>query len=160
MTPLRHNKTLGILHLAYAGVTVLLIVVAAIFLFVVLGILATTESSSGDSSPILLTLILTVVMGLNLFLVSPSFLAGYGFLKRKSWAKNVGLIAAIVAGLNFPLGSALCVYTLWFLFGDNGRSLYDKAAYALPPSPPLWTTADSREQERAYVPPSTPPDWR
>lgn len=147
------------MHLIYAGLATVLIIVFVIFF---LGIMAVTEPSRSneDFPPILFAMILIGVMGFNLCLVAPSFVAGYGFLKRKPWAKNIGLIAGIVAGLNFPIGSALCVYTIWFLFGENGRYLYDKPADALPPGPPLWTRAESREQERAYVPPSTPPDWR
>lgn len=161
MTPLQHNKRLGILHLIYAGLASLLIMAFVIFFLGMLGMMAATEpSQSNEDFPLILTLIITAVMGVNLCLVAPSFLAGYGFLKRKSWAKNIGLIAGVVAGLNFPLGSALCVYTIWFLFGENGRYLYDKPADALPPGPPLWIRAESREQQPVYAPPSTPPDWR
>jgi hypothetical protein len=103
---------------------------------------------------------MVLVVVINLLLITPSFLAGYALLKRKRWAKTMGIIAAILAGLNFPFGSALCVYTLWFLFGESGRFLYHKAAYALPPGDASWARKTGRQLEPEYVPPSAPPDWR
>lgn len=157
MTPTGHNKILGILHLVYGGLMGLLILAVFIFM-VVVGTFA--ADSRGESMPAgFLALEMIVLAGLLLFQVTPSFLAGYALLKQKRWAKTIGIIAAVMAGLNFPLGSALCVYTLWFLFGESGRFLYHKAAYALPSGNAPWASS-KREVQRAYVPPSAPPDWR
>jgi hypothetical protein len=158
MTPTSHNKTLGILHLAYGGLIALLMLAISIFMLMI-GAFAT--NNRGEPMPAgVLALIMIVVAAVTLLQITPSFLAGYALLKRKRWAKTVGIIAAMVAGLSFPLGTALCVYTLWFLFGESGRFLYHKAAYALPPGDASWARTASREPERAYVPPSAPPDWR
>ena len=70
----------------------------------------------------------------------PSALAGIFLLKRKKSAKILGVIAAIIATMNFPFGTALCVYTLWFLFGEQGRALYDTPVSQTPPPPPVWQT--------------------
>lgn len=158
MTPTSHNKILGILHLAYGGLTALLMLAISIFMLMI-GAFAT--NNRGEPLPAsFLALIMIVVAAVTVFQITPSFLAGYALLKRKRWAKTMGIIAAMVAGLSFPLGTALCVYTLWFLFGESGRFLYRKAAYALPPGDASWATAVSREPVREYVPPSAPPDWR
>jgi hypothetical protein len=160
MTPRSHNKTLGILHLAYGGLNLLLMIAISIFMLTMIGVIA-TNNYSGEPIPVgIFALVMVFMVAINLLLITPSFLAGYALLKRKRWAKTMGIIAAIVAGLNFPLGSALCVYTLWFLFGESGRFLYHKAAYALPPGDASWAGTPSREPERAYIPPSAPPDWR
>jgi hypothetical protein len=156
--PIGHNKILGILHLAYGGLMGLLMLAIFIFMLMV-GTFAT--DSRGEPMPAgVLALVMIVLAGVMLLQVTPSFLAGYALLKQKRWAKTIGIIAAIMAGLNFPLGSALCVYTLWFLFGESGRFLYHKAAYALPQGDASWARLSRREAERAYVPPSAPPDWR
>lgn len=161
MTPTSHNKTLGILHLAYGGLTALLMAAISIFMLVMSSI---ATNNRGEPIPAgILALVMIVLVAVTLLQITPSFLAAYALLKRKRWAKTMGIIAAIVAGLNFPLGSALCVYTLWFLFGESGRFLYHKAAYALPPGDASWARTGrtgSREPERVYVPPSAPPDWR
>jgi hypothetical protein len=158
MTPTSHNKILGILHLAYGGLIALLMLAISIFMLMI-GAFATNNRGEPMPSGIL-ALIMIVVAVVTLLQITPSFLAGYALLKRKRWAKTMGIIAAMVAGLSFPLGTALCVYTLWFLFGESGRFLYHKAAYALPPGEALWARTASREQVRDYVPPSAPPDWR
>jgi hypothetical protein len=101
-----------------------------------------------------------LILTINLVLTAPSFVAAYAILKRKRWAKTAGVVAAVVDGLSFPLGSALCVYTLMFMFGERGRHLYGKNAYALPPPPPRWGNVSPREREVEYIPPSSPPDWR
>ncbi len=159
MTPTSHNKILGILHLAYGGFTALLM--AAISIFMLLVISSTATNNRGEPIPAgILALVMIVLFAVALLQITPSFLAGYALLKRRRWAKTIGIIAAAVAGLSFPLGTALCVYTLWFLFGESGRFLYHKAAYALPPGDASWAKTVSREPERVYVPPSAPPDWR
>ena len=61
----------------------------------------------------------------------------------------------MLAGLTFPFGTALCVYTLWFMFGEKGKFLYHKAAYALPAA--TGTATQIEEALRAsepYVPPT------
>ena len=157
MTPTSHNKTLGILHLAYAGLTTLLMAVITIFF---LGMMSNINNN-GEPFPVVGLLFFAILfVAITLLHTTPSFLAGYALLKRKRWAKRMGIIAAVIAGLSFPLGSALCVYTLWFFFGESGRFLYHKAAYALPPGDATWSRTTSRELEREYVPPSAPPDWR
>ncbi len=160
MTATSHNRILGILHLAYGGLMLLLMIAFSIFMLVMMGVIATNNNSGDLIEGGIFALVIIFVVAINLLLITPSFLAGYALLKRKRWAKTMGMIAAIAAGLNFPLGSALCVYTLWFLFGESGRFLYHKAAYALPPGDASWARTASRELEREYVPPSAPPDWR
>lgn len=159
MTPTTHNKILGILHLAYGGLIALLMAVMIIFMLTMMSM--GNFNNNGEPFPVGVLVFMTILLVVvTLLHTVPSFLAGYAFLKRKRWAKTMGIISAIMAGLNFPLGSALCVYTLWFLFGESGRFLYHKAAYALPSGDSSWARTASREPERAYLPPSVPPDWR
>ncbi|CAN5667156.1 hypothetical protein BH18ACI4_BH18ACI4_19560 [soil metagenome] len=152
MTPTSHNKIIGILHLAYGGLTLLLLIGVSVFMLTMMGV-------SAQPIPAGLAIMLILMVAINLVLSTTLFLAGYALLKRKRWAKTMGIIAAMAAGLSFPLGTGLCVYTLWFLFGESGRFLYHKAAYALPAAGGSWTRA-RRELEPEYIPPSAPPDWR
>jgi len=159
MGPADHNKILGITHLAYGGFAVFLMALVTIFMLGAFGVVALAQAP-GEAVPLgFMAVIITFAVLVNLLIIAPSFLAGYTLLKQKRWAKTIGIVAGIIAGMSFPLGTALCVYTLWFFFGENGKSLYDGAAYALPPAPPLFARA-SHKQEPQYVPPSSPPDWR
>ncbi len=169
MTPQDHNKVIGIMHLIYGGFNALMLVIFVPFFFAIGGIAATDPSAPAALTAIfgffgILMLALALVFGL------PPILAGYGMLKGKSWARVVGIVAACVEALSFPFGTALCVYTLWFLFGQGEqfhRGGFDSAQNWRAPlrdsSTYDWETHRARhasQQPREYVPPPQPPDWR
>ena len=157
-TPTDHSKTLGIIHIAYGLFNVLMLIVAAIFIFGVLGFAALNSSGSDVAGIGLAGFIILVALGFSAILTLPEFVAGYALLKRKKWAKAAGVVSAILEAMSFPFGTALCVYTLWFLFSEQGKRIYDHQ-HALPPQPPQWG-AISNHREVEYAPPVVPPDWR
>ena len=63
----------------------------------------------------------------NVGITIPSFVAGYAFLKRKSWAKIAGIVACALSALRIPFGTAVSIYTFWFLFSTPGKILYDQS---------------------------------
>jgi hypothetical protein len=124
MTNEQHNKTLGILHLVYGALHGLMVLMFAIFFAVIVPVVR-EGSRTHDGMPFSIYLIALSLIGLfGLFYAVPSLVAGYAILKRKSWARIAGIIGAVIAGMNIPLGTALCVYSLWFLFGQ-GAHMYD-----------------------------------
>lgn len=159
MSTTDHNKILGVIHLAYGAFNVLVMTLLSIFMFGVLGFAAARTSGSEAAGMGLFALIMVFVIGLNLLFTVPEFVTGYALLKRKKWAKIAGVISAILESLSFPFGTALCVYTLWFLFSEHGRVIYDQPRGALPPPPVQWAGATVGRQAE-YVPPAGPPDWR
>ncbi|MCA1568091.1 MAG: hypothetical protein LC803_21100 [Acidobacteria bacterium] len=60
----------------------------------------------------------------------PAIAGGYGLFRQKRWARKLVLVSAAVAALNVPLGTALAVYTFWFLLGQEGRDNSDPAGTA------------------------------
>jgi hypothetical protein len=91
----------------------------------------------------------------------PSLIAGYGLWKKKKWAKTASIIAGVLAAMSFPVGTAVCVYTFWFLFSNPGKVLYDKPVYSLPQGQQVWGAQEiGSQRENQYVPPKSPPDWR
>ena len=83
-------------------------------------------------------LILAIVVGIIILAIAAvTLLAGWKMLKEKSGARTLGIIASIIALLSFPLGTALGIYGLWFLFGDAGKNFYaGNSASSFPPPPP------------------------
>src|SRR5438045_6302660 len=69
----------------------------------------------------------------------PSMVAAYALLKRKRWAKTAGIVAGVFAAAQLPVGTAVCVYTFWFLFSEMGRSLYDQSTNTLTGGRPVWS---------------------
>ena len=45
----------------------------------------------------------------------PGLLAGYGLLTRKPWARVLAIVVGILSLINFPVGTAIGLYTLWVL---------------------------------------------
>lgn len=164
---LEHNKRIAILHIIYGGLNSLV--------FLGCGILLLLGGFAGFFDPFAGEVVLAVTwlfVGLSflLFLLVglPSLVAGYGLLTFKSWARTAAITASIVATLNVPFGTALAVYTLWFLFKD-GRQLYDglplsdiKAKGFFEGSHEGMRNDAARgrsEGFREYLPP-LPPSWR
>jgi hypothetical protein len=45
-------------------------------------------------------------------------------MKRRAWSKLPILIAGILSLLNFPIGTVLGIYTLWFWLQPNSEQLF------------------------------------
>jgi hypothetical protein len=166
MTTEEHNKAVGICHLAYGGISALMMFAMLFFMGAILGLIP--EGGPPISIVMLMFLFMTAW---TLILTMPSFIAGYAVLKHKSWARTASIVAAVIETLSFPFGTAVAFYSFWFMFSDEGRAMYDKnfarpqRPYALrdtppPPSASEWNARTSREREREYAPPTQPPDWR
>lgn len=155
MTPQEHSKYLGISQLVYGGFMCLL----SIFM---MGMFAGVLGGAPGGPPIGMIIFLCVFIGLLYGMMTiPSFVAGYALLKKKRWAKTAAIIGGVTAAMNFPIGTAVCIYTFWLLFSEQGKTLFDEASYMLPPSRQTWASdVHQRQQQPEYVPPTTPPDWR
>jgi hypothetical protein len=147
MTVNEHNKMLAIgfgIFAALLGFTFLLLVVVTSGVFILLGI--TTARESGDQTNaaigvagVVFTLLFYGFLGA--VSIVPLALASWRMTKRKPRARRWGTIAAIVVCLVFPLGTALGVYGLWFLFSDEGKQFYN----ALDAHHPQWPGNLSRQ---------------
>lgn len=169
MTTEDHNKLLGILHLVNGGLHVFTMLIISLFL-VPLILMPTPTGRPGDATGAAVITMVFVFIAIFFALFSiPSFVAGIGMLKRRSWAKVWAMIAGGLAGMSFPLGTALCVYTFWFLFSGGGKEMYDTSKSDWDarrpgvlhgaPEPANW---QSHNRNRDYVNEhrAGPPNWR
>ena len=169
MTPQDHNKIIGIMHLIYGGFNALMLVIFVPF-FLAVGGISASDPTSPPGLTAVLVLIGVVMLAMALLFGLLPILAGYAMLKRKSWARTMGVVAACLCAISFPFGTALCVYTLWFLFGPGehfhraGGTLGGQSWQApLPDASTFgWEAqrASRASRPREYVPPPQPPDWR
>ncbi|HKS27982.1 MAG TPA: hypothetical protein VJS44_09190 [Pyrinomonadaceae bacterium] len=165
-----HNKYLAYSHLGYAAFQTLMMLVMVVFAAIIVGGIAASDTS-GEFPAGLVAVVLTISFLFQLLFTVPSFVAGFGLLKRKSWAKTAAMVAGFISAMSFPFGVAVCVYTFWFLFGANGKSLYEGQPamaggnsdfYLNEPTEDentigRWTERRKREE---YVPPKEMPNWR
>lgn len=143
------------MHLAYGAFSVLMMILACLMFLGMGGVMIANE---GDRAfAVVMAIMVAFFFVIYVVLAVPSFLAGYALLRQAKFAKILGIIAAVIGAMSFPFGTALCVYTLWFLFGEQGRALYDNTI--LPPPPPVWARTPASERQEKYEPPR-PGNWR
>ena len=126
MTPMaQHVKILGILHLVFGGVGVL---VACLIFLVFGGIAGLVGMNANDAdalvaAPILLV-IGTVVFLLIAVLSVPQVVCGVGLLRFRPWARILGIVISAISLFNIPFGTALGGYGLWVLLTDPSQPLF------------------------------------
>ncbi len=87
---------------------------------------------SGDSGAIAVTSTIATFVGGFLFIISvPNLIAGYGLLKRKSWARILALVLGFINLFNVPLGTILGAYTFWALLQDESERIFSDSASRL-----------------------------
>jgi phosphoglycerol transferase MdoB-like AlkP superfamily enzyme len=118
MTSQDHNKTLGIIYGVLGGLLTIGAIVELVRVIIIEKELARIQSDS-YLMPIILGLLLLII------LVSTS----YGLFKRRRWARILSLVLAGLFVLLFPLGTALSIYTWWFMHSDGAKLLYSESSF-------------------------------
>ena len=79
-------------------------------------LLAGVGAASGDPEAARILPIVGMAVGLLLAaLALPGLIAGYGLLTHKPWARILAIVVGILSLLNFPLGTAIGIYSCWVL---------------------------------------------
>lgn len=168
MTAEEHNKYLAYSHFGYAAFQLLMMLVMCIFSFIIFGTLAAGNASS-EFPVALVAAVLIFTFVIQMLFATPSLIAGFGLLKRRRWAKTASIIAGVMSAMSFPIGTAVTVYTFWFLFGAEGKDFYTRPqvesgnesfSFLDEPTGANASVAGWPEREREYVPPKEMPNWR
>ncbi|HEY0349776.1 MAG TPA: hypothetical protein VGC60_16645 [Pyrinomonadaceae bacterium] len=160
MTADQHNRYLGFAHLAYAALHLLMGVLFGVIMIVMFSTIP-PQPGQPPPPPAILVVMACFFLVFTVGWTIPSMVAAYALLKRKRWAKTAGIVAGVFAGAQMPVGTAVCVYTFWFLFSEPGRSLYDRPTKTLPGGRPDWNGVNQqRSPEGEYAPTASPPHWR
>jgi hypothetical protein len=75
------------------------------------------------------------------------------------------IIAGVIAAMSVPIGTAACVYSLWFFLGDNWKSIYPEKAVDDPhllerERQIRWAGYQKDEKGEITYHQVDPPDWR
>ena len=165
MTNEQHNRYIGYAFLANAGFYLLIMAFVAV-LFLIIGTFP--PGNDPGPPPFFLGLMFGFMALIYGMFALPSVIAGYGVLKHKSWARTASIVAGVIAGMNFPIGTGACVYALWFFFSDNWKEIYPDQAFPFEPKQISYGVESQRaayaEAERTrrepHFDPYNPPDWR
>jgi hypothetical protein len=120
MTAEEHNKTLATLHFIYGGMHGLTLLGLLLLVFVLMT--ASPAANSISASWIAISVVVFVVLLFTVGLLP--LLVGYGLMKRRRWAKPLGICLAVVSLINIPIGTALGIYAMKFFRSEGGIKLY------------------------------------
>lgn len=118
-----HISLLGALWIVYS----LFLLLAGAFLLILgrvfIAFLMTQHPP--DAPPIFLLKPLLSMIGLLIVgYGAVGLAAGWGLLRRESWARLLAMIVGCIALIKVPFGTALGIYTLWVLISQNGEQQY------------------------------------
>jgi hypothetical protein len=119
----KHIQLIGILWIVYGGLTLLAGIVGFLLLF---GISMFPDIQTG--APAILRLVALAVIFFVALLGVPKIIGGFYLLKRKEWSRILILVLSFLSLLNFPLGTALGVYSLVILLNQDAIRLFDTPA--------------------------------
>jgi hypothetical protein len=126
----RNLQTLGILWCVFGAYRV-------VTGFIAISILRLTTFHNLDAngwqwghhlSPVWASVFVPLITVFSIVTAFLAFLVGFGLLRRRSWARVIGIVVAILSLLKFPLGTALGIYTLWVLLPTESAMEYEAIA--------------------------------
>lgn len=136
MTAQGHNKIIGFAYVVFGGLLILFVIPIIILSMFILGAASKDDMGGGIAAfGILFSLIFIAAAALFC-------LVGWGILKVRWWGRVLGIIVGGFLVLSFPgliwlynyvgssgikgsiLGLILGIYTLWFLFSEDGQKLF------------------------------------
>lgn len=95
---------------------------------VLFGIIAGAGAISGEQEAVIATGIIgTVLGGVCLAMSIPSLVTGFGLMKRREWARILGIVLCIIQLIGFPIGTAIGIYGLWVLFNPATKPVFATA---------------------------------
>ncbi|MEZ5347268.1 MAG: hypothetical protein R2681_17105 [Pyrinomonadaceae bacterium] len=139
MTAKDHNNLLGVFFMIKGGLVGLAGVMVALFYggFGALMLRTARDEEGQVVGGIFLVAAVVAVVFVVVFAVFYLY-TGWKLYKQHQIGRVLCIVASCMSILSFPLGTALGVYGLWFMFGDEGKAFYDKgnAMTGSPPPPP------------------------
>ena len=118
-----HVKVLAILYLVFAGLSVLFGLGILLLTGAVSGIVG-TSGDTGFAIPFI-RLGGTAAAVFCFVWAVPGFVVGAGLLKRRPWARILGIVMSALSLMHVPFGTALGVYGLWILFNRDAERLFE-----------------------------------
>lgn len=125
-----HVRILGILHLVFGGLGILLAIFFLVLFGGITGAIGLNASNSDDA-----LIAIPIVGGIGALIVVattalalPGLLAGWGLLQYKPWARTLTLVLSVFELFHVPFGTALGFYGFWVLLSPEGTALFQRRA--------------------------------
>jgi hypothetical protein len=128
-----HVKILGILHIIFSALGIVIAVGMLILFGGLAGVVGTTDQSEDAVVGVgVLGAIGAIVFTVILVLSLPGLIAGIGLVKFRPWARILGIVISALDLISVPFGTALGIYGLWVLLSNETEALFQNPnAYLL-----------------------------
>ena len=129
----RHVRILAVLQIIYATLGLLL----GLGIFMLFGGIAAIVSLSApiDESIVaapVLAFIGGIVASIIIVLSLPRLIAGIGLLKHREWGRILSIVVGVIGLIDFPVGTALCIYALCVLFHKDAAAEFRESSAVRP----------------------------
>ncbi len=105
----KHVNVVAALQIGLSIFTIVIGVIVYIVFFLV------GDFADDQEARVVLNIISNVLVIFFILISIPGLIAGIGLFKRKEWARILALIISVLELFNFPLGTAVGVYSIWAL---------------------------------------------
>lgn len=106
------EKHINVVAALQIGFSILGIIIA-ILIYVVLNVVG--NFADDHEASFVLQIIANAIATFFVILSIPGIVGGIGLFKRKEWARILVLILSVLDLFNFPIGTAVGVYSIWAL---------------------------------------------
>ena len=110
----RHINLIGVLWIVMGGLALIFGLIGFVVLFGVSFI-----PDIEPEAPFILRTIGSIAVFFFALIGLPKIIAGIGLLRKKEWGRILTLIVSFISLLNFPLGTALGVYSIVILVKEE-----------------------------------------
>ena len=129
MTGEKQARLLGLFFWLFTAFNFVMVIAIAVIYLAIFGmVFSQVPQRPGEPDPALIMTILVVAFFFALVFTVlfsvPKIIAGYGLRRGAPWARVWTIIASAMSLLSFPFGTAIGVYGLIFLFGDEGKTYF------------------------------------
>ncbi len=124
-----HIKILGFLYLFFHALQLFGGIIVMLVFFAGTAVFGIATSGSGHGMEGLAISPLTSALGFALgtcfiAVAIPGLIGGIGLLRGRRWARVLVIVLGALNLLNFPLGTALGIYTLWALLNTDSDQYF------------------------------------
>lgn len=114
------EKHITVVAALQIGFSILGIIIGSVIFIVLTSIGVFVE----DETAFLVLSIVGTFLGFFLLILSiPGIIGGVGLLKHKNWARILVIILSVLDLINFPIGTAIGVYSIWALAQPETKDL-------------------------------------
>lgn len=119
----KHINVVAALQIGLSIFTLLMVVLSYTIMKLIGGFIEEPEVQT------VLSIIGDVIATILIIVAIPGLIAGFGLYRRKEWARILTLIISVIAMFNFPIGTAIGIYSIWALIQPETVAAFNKQEF-------------------------------